>query len=65
MKRVQIRIDKEGNYSVDAKEGFTGIECAKKTEQLQLILGGTQIAEKKKPEYYDPSGNNPVSVDLS
>ena len=54
MKRVRIEIDEKGNYTMDLLEGFSGMSCAQKAKELQIVLGGDTQEETKKPEYYDP-----------
>ena len=56
MKSVDITIDRHGAVQVDAK-GFKGKGCAEATEQIQLVLGGSQDT-KKKPEYFTPGVSN-------
>lgn len=53
MERVRITIDKEGNYSLDLIEGFAGMSCEQKADQIALICGGIEKDRKEKPEYYD------------
>ena len=62
MKRIRIKIDKAGNYSLDMGEGFTGMSCAEKAQQLQLILGGEEKDSQTKPEYFE--GNDDLVNDL-
>ena len=58
MKKVNITIDEKGNYEIDFIEGFSGVSCAEKAKEIQLLLGGMEEDEVKKPEYYDDNGDN-------
>lgn len=58
MKRVRIEIDEKGNYTMDLLEGFSGMSCSQKAKELQVLLGGDTQEETKKPEYFDPEGDN-------
>lgn len=62
MKRIQIKIDNTGNYSLDMGEGFAGMSCAEKAQQLQIILGGEEKDSQTKPEFYE--GNDDLVNDL-
>lgn len=62
MKRIRIKIDKAGNYSLDMGEGFAGMSCAEKAQQLQLILGGEEKDSQTKPEFFE--GNDDLVNDL-
>ena len=62
MKRIQIKIDTQGNYSLDMGEGFAGMSCTEKAQQLQIILGGDEKDSQTKPEYYE--GNDNLMNDL-
>lgn len=50
---LQVRIDKEGNYTIETMEGFSGTLCTEKTQELVVAIGGDTVDESKKPEYYD------------
>lgn len=62
MKRVQFKIDAVGNYEIDMGEGFQGMSCEQKAQQLQLIIGGDATDSQNKPEYYE--GNDDLLNDL-
>lgn len=62
MKRIQIKIDNTGNYSLDMGEGFAGMSCQEKAQQLQIILGGEEKDSQTKPEFYE--GNDDLVNDL-
>lgn len=53
MQRARITIDKEGNYTIDLMEGFSGMSCEQKADQIALICGGIEKDRREKPEYYD------------
>lgn len=53
MKRVQFKIDAKGNYEIDMGEGFQGMSCEQKAQQMQIIIGGNEKDSEKKPEYYE------------
>lgn len=53
MKRIQIVIEKNGDYNIDMGEGFKGMSCEEKARQLQLILGGDEKDSERKPEFYE------------
>lgn len=63
-KKVKIIIDEKGNYTMQALEGFSGESCLEKTKDIELILGGTEVAEGKTSAYYDPDDDNPVCLNL-
>ena len=62
MKRIQIKIDSQGDYTLDMGEGFAGMSCAEKAQQLQIILGGNEKDSQTKPEYFE--GNDDLVNDL-
>jgi hypothetical protein len=59
--RVKVSIGLDGSAKVETLEGFVGTACAKETEKIMQMLGGTVIESGKKPEYYD-EGDNPVEI---
>lgn len=58
MQRAKIIIDKTGNYAIDLIEGFSGMSCEQKADQIALICGGIETDRKEKPEYYDSEDLN-------
>ena len=66
MKRevIEIRIDKKGNFTFLAKEGFAGGSCIDETREIELALNGnsTLVSTKKTKDYYRPDGSNPVNI---
>lgn len=62
-KKVQIRIAKNGEYTLTAGEGFTGESCTLQTRNLELILGGSEIGSGKTDAYYDGDSDTPVSIE--
>lgn len=61
MKRMVITIEEDGTADIDLQEGFSGMSCVEKSKEIELILGGTQVEQKQKPEMYE---GGDVSVDL-
>lgn len=58
-KKATIVIDREGNYTMELKEGFSGKSCIEAANQLKIIVGGGIDKEsKEKPEYYEPEQDN-------
>lgn len=62
---VEIRIKKDGSYTLEAKEGFRGENCREKTRNLELMLGGEAIDSKNTSAYYDNDDNNDISLNLN
>ena len=63
-KRVRVTIDPKGNFTLEAKEGFSGESCMEKTRTIEMALGGLQVEEGKTNAYYDPDDANPVSIEF-
>lgn len=61
MKRMTITIEEDGTADIDLQEGFSGMSCVEKSKEIELILGGTQVEQKQKPEMYE---GGDVSIDL-
>ena len=55
---VQIVVKKDGSYTIQAKEGFSGQSCREKTRDLELLLGGELISTKNTKDYYGGDDNN-------
>lgn len=52
---VVVDISPAGSVTVDAK-CFQGSNCAKATEQIEIVLGGGgKKSKKKKPEFFVPA----------
>lgn len=62
-RNVQIKVAKGGQFTMTAGEGLTGEGCVERTQQLELVLGGTEIDGGKTNAYYD-GDDAPVSIDL-
>lgn len=60
-KHVKILINEDGSTEIDLIEGFSGMSCVEKSKEIELLIGGAQIEQKQKPEYYE---GGDVSVDL-
>lgn len=58
MKRIELIINEDGSYTIEAMEGFNGQSCAQKTANIISILGGVEKETKHKPEYFNPDGDN-------
>ena len=52
-KTIIVDISPAGNVTIDA-QGFTGEECVKATEQIEIALGG-EMKRDTKPEFHAPS----------
>lgn len=63
-RRVRITIDGQGNYALEALEGFSGASCVEQTKELEVAIGGVAVDEGKTAAYYDDDGSNPVSINL-
>lgn len=61
-KRVEIMIDKKGNFTIE-KFGYEGAACTA-NQSLEVALGGELISDKKKPEYYEGDGEQPVRIEF-
>lgn len=60
---VKFRVEKDGAYSLEAMEGFSGMSCVEKTKDIELVLGGQEISSGKKDTYYD-SDPNPDFINI-
>lgn len=55
MKTIVIDVSPAGSVTIDAK-CFTGKDCAKATEQIELVIGGAgQKTKTPKPEFFAPT----------
>ena len=61
-KRIEITVGADGNYSIDAMEGFGGQSCEQKTANIISILGGVETDKKYKPEYFDPDNLDELTI---
>ena len=64
MKQMDITINMDGITDIDLKEGFSGMSCVEKSKQIELIIGGTQVEQKEKPEYYEPDTSVDIGIDI-
>jgi len=62
-RNIEIVIDKTGNYTLEAKEGFSGENCLSQTKDIEIVLGGIEVDDKKTDAFYD-GDNSPVSINL-
>jgi hypothetical protein len=60
MPEIIVDITPAGSVKIDAN-GFVGEGCAAATEKLELVLGGGQKKQDKKPEYYAPATTQNVN----
>ena len=59
---IEITVGADGNYSIDAMEGFGGQSCDQKTANIISILGGVEQDKKYKPEYFDPDNLDELTI---
>ena len=53
-KLIEIRVKKDGSFTFEAKEGFSGTSCIEKTKELEMVLSNGQEGQTTtKSEYYD------------
>lgn len=62
---IEIRIKKDGSYTLEAKEGFAGESCREKTKQLELMLGGEAVSSENTSAYYDYDGSDDMNLNLN
>lgn len=60
---VEITIEKDGSYSFQAKEGFTGVSCREQTKTLEMAIGGDISGSENTKDYYDNGGMN-IDINL-
>lgn len=60
---IEIRIDKTGGFTFEAKEGFAGQSCTEKTKDLEIALGGVIVDSEKTDDYYK-DGDNPLNLNI-
>lgn len=65
MKQMDIVFNPDGTTEIDLKEGFSGMSCVEKSKQLEIIIGGTQIEQKEKPEYYEADTSVDIGIDIN
>lgn len=54
--KIVVDIAPDGTVSLDA-QCFVGQDCAKATEQIEIMLGGVgKKSDTKKPEFYQQPG---------
>lgn len=64
MKVVDITINSDGTTDIDLKEGFSGMSCVEKAKQIELIIGGSVIEQKEKPEYYEQDESIDLGINI-
>lgn len=60
--KITLILDGKGNIEMET-HGFAGRVCDKVADEILVSLGGKQVRESKKSEYFD-EGGDPVSVFL-
>ena len=45
-KKIELTIGADGNYTINAMEGFGGQSCEQKTANIISILGGVETDKK-------------------
>ena len=63
-KRIQVVIDKQGNWTLKTLEGFAGTSCTDQTRNLEVAIGGAVAAEGKTDAYYRPDDEAPVTIGM-
>lgn len=61
-KKIELTIGADGNYTINAMEGFGGQSCEQKTANIISILGGVETDKKYKPEYFDPDNLDELTI---
>ena len=61
-KKIELTIGADGNYTINAMEGFGGQSCEQKTANIISILGGVETDKKYKPEYFDPDNVDELTI---
>lgn len=56
---VKITVSKNGEYKMEALEGFVGQDCINKTKDIELVLGGQETGAGKTDKYFEDDGDNP------
>ena len=62
-KKVRFTVDKQGNYIMEAVEGFAGEECVEKTQELEVAIGGVAVDSGKTDDYYR-SPDDPIHINI-
>lgn len=61
---VEIRINEEGGFTFQAKEGFSGASCIERTRDLELALGGRAVKQEKTDDFYKDDEQSPLRIKL-
>lgn len=62
-KRIGITIGTKGEVMLQAKEGFSGTSCVEATRNLEIAIGGQEVADGKTSAYYDGDNDSPVTIE--
>lgn len=63
-KRVRVTIDSKGAFVFEALDGFVGESCTTQTREIEIALGGVEVAEGKTQAYYDGADDNDIMIKL-
>lgn len=61
-KKIKVTIKKDGAYTLEAQEGFSGTSCVEQTQDLEIAIGGSTIDEGKTSEYYNPEDDSELRI---
>lgn len=61
---IEFTVNKDGSYTMLAKEGFAGESCRDKTMQLEMALAGEKTSDKNTDDYYKDDGME-INIDLN
>ena len=61
-KKIELTKGADGNYTINAMEGYGGQSCEQKTANIKSILGGVETDKKYKPEYFDPDNLDELTI---
>lgn len=64
MKQMDITFNPDGTTDIDLKEGFSGMSCVEKSKQIELIIGGTAVEQKEKPEFYQEETSVDIGINI-
>lgn len=50
---IEFKVKNNGEYTMEAKEGFKGTSCREQTRNLEIVLAGEAVDSKNTSAYYD------------
>ena len=62
-KRIRVTVDKKGNFTLEAKDGFAGESCVQETQELEVAIGGTAVDEGKTDDYWR-GDDDPIRISI-